>query len=403
MSTVLHPAGCGTPRSPPALEVATIFREHGEAYRRGHTLTREQLRAMRAIERCRTAALGGHLDACTSCGMTRPSYNSCRNRHCPKCQSLAQAKWLDERKRRILPTRYFHVVFTLPSELRTVARFNPTVVYGLLSHAAAQTLLELGRDPKRLGATLGVTCVLHTWSRTLAYHPHVHCIVTGGGLSLDQECWVASGHRYLFPLPVMAALFRAKLLCGLRRAKRRGELRLPASIAAPTWFDALIERLFATDWIVYAKPPFGGPEHVYAYLGRYTHRVGLDNRRIRAIDDDHVHFIGRHRKLVTLAHDAFIGRFLQHVLPPDFVKLRHYGLLAASHATTLLEIARDRLGAPKPDVAPDDAGWRDRFFRITGVDLRVCPRCAKATIVRIDNFIPRPAAWAETIEFLDSS
>ncbi|MGH7336570.1 MAG: IS91 family transposase, partial [Myxococcota bacterium] len=338
MSAAPHPAGCGTAGLRPALEVATIFREHGEAYRQGHTLTREQLRAMRAIERCRTAALGGHLDACVSCGAVRPAYNSCRNRHCPKCQSLAQAKWLDERKRRILPTSYFHVVFTLPSELRAVARLNPGVVYGLLFHAAAQTLLELGRDPKRLGATLGVTCVLHTWSRTLAYHPHVHCIVTGGGLSLDQERWVASARRYLFPLPVMAALFRGKMLSGLRRAHRQGKLRLPTNLAASAWFDALVDRLFGADWVVYAKPPFGGPEHVYAYLGRYTHRVGLDNRRLRAIDDEQVRFVGRHRKLVTLTPGAFIGRFLQHVLPPDFVKLRHYGLLAASNATTLLEV-----------------------------------------------------------------
>lgn len=263
---------------------------------------------MRSIERCRTAALGGHVDVCSSCGTATPSYNSCRNRHCPKCQGLAQAKWLEGRKQRILPTHYFHVVFTLPSELRPLTRLNPRLVYGLLFEAASQTLLELGRDPERLGATLGITAVLHTWSRTLAYHPHVHCVVTGGGLSLDHARWVATSRKFLFPLPVMAQLFRGKMLCALRRAHRRRELRLPDDLVETSGFDVLVDTMFATDWVVYAKPPFGGPDNVYAYLGRYTHRVGLSNHRLRAIDGEHVTFVGRNDKLVRLTHDRFIHR-----------------------------------------------------------------------------------------------
>jgi hypothetical protein len=356
---------------------------------------------MRSIERCRTAALGGHVDVCSSCGTATPSYNSCRNRHCPKCQGLAQAKWLEGRKQRILPTHYFHVVFTLPSELRPLARLNPRLVYGLLFEAASQTLLELGRDPERLGATLGITAVLHTWSRTLAYHPHVHCVVTGGGLSLDHARWVATSRKFLFPLPVMAQLFRGKMLCALRRAHRRRELRLPDDLVETSGFDVLVDTLFATDWVVYAKPPFGGPDNVYAYLGRYTHRVGLSNHRLRAIDDEHVTFVGRHDKLVRLTHDRFIHRFLQHVLPSDFVRLRHYGLLAACNATTLLEVARGHLGQPPPPPV-DDLTWRERLFRLTGVDLRVCSRCRTCSVERVAHFAPqRPGL--EPIEALDSS
>lgn len=401
MSAGPLPMECGVRRPRPALEIATIFREHGESYRQTHTPSVEQLRVMRAIERCRTAALGGHVDVCSSCGTATPSYNSCRNRHCPKCQGLAQAKWLEGRKQRILPTHYFHVVFTLPSELRGLAKGNPKLVYDILFEAASQTLLELGRDHQRLGATLGITCVLHTWSRTLAYHPHVHCIVTGGGLSLDHARWVATSPKYLFPLPVMAKLFRGKMLCALRRVHRRRELRLPDEFVEPSRFDAFIDTLFATNWVVYAKPPFGGPDNVYAYLGRYTHRVGLSNHRLRAIDDEHVTFVGRHDKLVRLTHHQFIHRFLQHVLPPDFVRLRHYGLLAPCNATTLLEVARGHLGQPTP--APvDDLTWRERFLQLTGVDLRVCSRCSEHSVERVAHFRPqRP--WLEPVEALDSS
>ena len=365
-------------------------------------LTPEQHRALDAIERCRTPALGGHLDVCSSCGDTRPSYNSCRNRHCPKCQGLAQAKWLEGRKQRILPTHYFHVVFTLPSQLCRLARGNPRKVYGLMFRAAAQTLLELGHDPKRLGALLGVTCVLHTWSRTLAYHPHIHCVVTGGGLSPEHDGWVASSRKYLFPLKVMAKLFRGKMLAGLGRLHRRDELRLPDDLALPPAFDALVNELYGTDWVVYSKPPFGGAQEVYAYLGRYTHRVGLSNNRLRAIDDHHVRFVGRHRKLVTLTHDELLRRLLQHVLPRDFVKLRHYGLLAPCNATTVLEVARAHLGEPTPAPAVDDVSWRQRLYRLTGVDLRVCRHCSTPTVERTVR-LPPLCPWAAMPESIDSS
>ncbi len=286
-------------------------------------------------------------------------------------------------KLRILPTHYFHVVFTLPSQLRLLAKVNPQKVYGLMFKATAQTLLELDRDPKRLGAKLGLTCVLHTWSRMLAYHPHVHCVITGGGLSPEHDRWIASSRKYLFLLKVMATLLRGKMLAGLRRLHRRGELRLPDELLViATAFDEVLDELYRTDWVLYSKPPFGGAEQVYAYLGRYTHRVGLSNSRLRSIDDQHVRFVGRDRKLVTLTHDELLRRLLQHVLPRDVVKLRHYGLLAPSHATTLLEVTRAHLGDRAPPAATDDFSWRERLLRLTGIDLRVCQRCSQPTVER---------------------
>src|ERR1700689_1397644 len=259
-------AACGVARARPALELADVVRAHGDAFVRSRALRSEQRDALRDIERCRTAALGGHLDVCTACGHEKPSYNSCRNRHCPKCQALAQARWIDKRVERLLPVHYFHVVFPPPSELRGVAMRSRELCFDLLFASAAETLLALARDPKRLGAELGVTMVLHTWTRALLFHPHVHAIVTGGGLSEDGSSWVGTRPNFLFPVRVIGALFRGKMLAALERARDHGLVTLD---------DVDVAALRQKSWIVYAKRPFGGPEQVIRYLGRYTHRVGI--------------------------------------------------------------------------------------------------------------------------------
>jgi hypothetical protein len=374
------------------LEVADVFHRFGDRFRERHGLHPLQRKAMRAIECCRTAALGGHVDLCTACGHERPSYNSCRNRHCPKCQALSQHKWLEARKRRILPTHHFHVVFTLPAQLRALARENPVVVYDLMFRAAADTLLELGWDPERLGGRLGITAVLHTWSRSLAFHPHVHCIVTGGGLSIDGERWVASKVGYLFPVKVLAKLFRGKMLDGLRRLYDNRELRLQGQLGDPACFRALIDEMYRTAWVVYAKPPFGDATKVYAYLGRYTHRVGLSNGRLRSIDDNGVCFATKLGKTTTLDPMEFCRRFLQHVLPHGFQKIRHYGLLSSAHAKTTLEVARRLLGGDQPLEDTDDVSWRARFLALTGLDLRRCPACKLDALVAV----PLPIAQLAT-------
>jgi hypothetical protein len=370
--------------------MAQIFRARGEAFRRSHVLSGQQNKAMWALEHCRTDALGGHVDVCARCDYMAISYNSCRNRHCPKCQSLNQARWIEERRARILPTSYFHVVFTLPSALRELALRAPRAIYDLLFEAGPQTLLELGRDPKRLGAQLGLTAVLHTWSRRLELHPHLHCIVTGGGLSPSGDRWITTPgkDRYLFPVKVMSALFRGKFLAGLTRLFEAGELGMrPDDSLELSVFEALKKRLYDHEWVVYAKRPFAGAEHVYRYLGRYTHRVGISNHRLREIADDSVTFATKDGNTVTLTHDEFMRRFLLHVLPVRFVKIRHFGLMAARHATTSLETARRHLsdvGAPAVELGgSSDESWFDFYERLTGKDLRECPRCG-GPLVRLN-------------------
>ncbi len=379
--------------------MADIVRAHGEAYLRRHPVTVDPRKVLSDIASCRTAALGGHVDVCASCGLERPSYNSCRNRHCPKCQSLSQAKWIEERQARVLPTHYFHVVFTLPAELRALALCNREKVFDLLFQCVAQTLLTLGRDPKRLGAMIGVTAVLHTWSRDLSFHPHLHCIVTGGGLSLDGTRWVEGRRGYLFPVRVLGKLFRGKMLAALRRAYDAGELVLEGGAEAlrdAAAFADLLDTLYKKAWVVYAKPPFGGAAQVIAYLGRYTHRVGISNHRLLGMDERGVRFRTRGDKTVTLSADEFLRRFLLHVLPKGFVKIRHYGLMAASHATTTLAVARERLAtaadaptqAAQAEASTDDdragAGdWRARLTALTGIDLSICPRCGQRAMQRL--------------------
>ena len=384
-------AACAVVRTErPALEVADIFRAHGEFYRDHHPLRPEQRRAMLDIERCRTAALGGHLDHCERCGYESPSYNSCRNRHCPKCQSLPQAKWIDKRMERILPTPYFHVVFTLPGEFQPLALNNRKLVFDLLFQTVSQVLATFGRDERRLGATLGFTAVLHTWTRDLRFHPHLHCIVTGGGLSLDGDRWIpVKNQRFLFPVRALGALFRGKFLAGLQRAFDRGELDLD-SIRGKRTPDETLEHLrrslYRKRWVVYDKRPFGGPAEVYRYLGQYTHRVGISNHRLLSLDERGVTFKTRDGATATVEPDEFIRRFLLHVLPPGFVKIRHYGLLASSSAAAW-ERARRQLEVAKPEVEPatkpKDATVRDRMLELTGIDIERCPRCKLGELVRL--------------------
>jgi len=392
-------SGCAARRPTPRranLDLADIFRAYGAAVRQKYALTWTQLRAMHAIETCRTAALGGHVDVCDRCGHQRPAYNSCRNRHCPKCQSLAQARWIAARKARVLPVAHFHVVFTLPGGLRTLARSNPKRIYTLLFRAAADTLLAFGADPKRLGAQVGVTAVLHTWTRELQLHPHVHCIVTAGGLSPESCRWVhPRGRRdYLFPVRAMSKLFRGKFLHALTEARSAGLLQFSgacAALADDGAYARFNKRLFGKRWVVYAKRPFGGADKLFEYLGRYTHRVGLSNQRLVAVNNHGVTFVTRDDSTVTVPPVEFIRRFLQHVLPARFVKIRHYGLMASTNVQTRLPMARAALDAesrggdqtrPAPPPEPPTLfDWRAHFQQLTGIDLSRCPKCRAGTMI----------------------
>ena len=383
-------AGCCALRStPPALDVATIVRAHGAAVRQQQALSREQRQALRAIAVCRTPALGGHLDVCPRCGFERPAYHSCRNRHCPKCQSLAQARWIEQRMARVLDVDYFHVVFTLPAALRPLALAHRRLVFALLLRAAAQTLLTLGHDPKRLGAELGITAVLHTWTRELEFHPHVHCIVTAGGLTADRGGWRPARQRHLFPVRVLGALFRGKVLAALQRRVARGEL----ASADPVAMRRTLGALYHTPWLVYVKRPFGGAQRLFQYLGRYTHRVGLSNQRLVAVTPDAVTFRTKHGRTATLHPEEFLRRLLLHVLPAGFVKIRHSGLFAPRQVPTTLPIAR-RLLADRPQTTPSAAPspWPSLLQRLTGIDLTRCPRCDRSPLDRrvLVPYAPRP-------------
>lgn len=384
-----HPPEGVRAKDRPAVEVADIVRLHGEAFSRAHVLTPDQRAVLHAIARCRTAALGGSVDVCDTCGHTAIAYNSCRNRHCPKCQALAQARWLEARMERVLPTHAFHVVFTLPSELRGLVMANRDKLFDLLFASAAETLLELGRDPRWLGAQLGITSVLHTWTRELLFHPHVHCIVTGGGLSLDGQKWIATRPDFLFPVRVLGALFRGKFLAGLVRLRDRGELHFTgpaAGLADSSRFARVRDKLHRVRWVVYAKPPFGGPEQVFSYLGRYTHRVGLSNYRLVSLDDRGVTFRTWGEKTITLAPEDFLARFVQHVLPKGFVKIRHHGLMASGNVPTRLAHAKRLLKAsPTPTTdtpARPPRDFREFLLSLTGIDIRRCPSCAGGVMLR---------------------
>ena len=352
-------------RERPAYEVADIVRAYGAAYRRTHHVWPVQGMALRAIERCRTAALGGHVEACDACGARRVAYNSCRNRHCPKCQARARAKWVAAQQALLLPIEYFHVVFTLPHALNALARVNPRRLYALLFRAAAATLRCFAEDPRHLGAEIGVTAVLHTWGQNLSQHIHVHCVVTGGGLSADGQQWVSARRGFLFPVRALSTVFRGKFLAGLRQLRTRRLLNFAGDSAAladePAWAEWL-RILRATDWVVYAKPPFGGPERVLKYLGRYTHRVAIANDRIVSIDQGVVCFrwkdYAHHNqlKLMSLPAEEFLRRFLLHVGPTGFMRIRHFGLLANRHRAAKLARCRMLLEPQAPAPLATDGG-----------------------------------------------
>jgi hypothetical protein len=342
-----------------ALEVADIFRRHGETYRQIHAghLGRTERRIMAAIEACRTAALGGHVECCTDCGFVRIAYNSCRNRHCPKCQGLARAIWLAERQSELLPVPYFHVVFTLPAPAAEIAFQNKAAVYAILFKAAAETLSTIAADPRHLGAEIGFIAVLHTWGQNLHHHPHIHCLVPGGGLSLDGTRWISCRPGFFLPVRVLSRLFRRLFLEKLRAAFQDGKLvffSALAGLADASVFARCLAELQRIEWVVYAKRPFAGPAAVLAYLGRYTHRVAIANSRLVALAGGQVSFRWhdyRHHnksKVMTLAADEFIRRFLLHTLPDGFHRIRHYGFLANRHRADKLVLCRKLLGEPAP-------------------------------------------------------
>jgi hypothetical protein len=369
-----------------SLEVADILRAAGLAYRAaqvGH-LSLQQLKVMSAIENCRTAALGGHVEACADCGHQRIAYNSCRNRHCPKCQGAAARTWLAEREADLLPVGYFHVVFTLPAEIADIAFQNKAAVYDLLFQAASETMLRIAADPRHLGARIGITAVLHTWGSALTHHPHVHMVVPGGGIALDGQRWLASRPAFLLPVRVLGKLFRGVFLSRLLALYDAGRLGFFGSLARLTERGAFLHHLAPVRkkrWAVYAKPPFAGPEAVLAYLSRYTHRVAISNRRLLAFNEAGVTFRykdyrrdgGQRQHVMTLPADEFIHRFLLHVLPRGFHRIRHYGLLAASTRKASLARARELLAvAPPPN---DDGREEPRDVRPT------CPCCGGHMIV----------------------
>jgi hypothetical protein len=379
------------------LELADIVRAHGATYRRTHALAWAQCRALDAIATRRTATRGGHREVCESCGGVRITYNSCRNRHCPKCQTLAKERWLEARRAELLPVEYFHVVFTLPHTLNALAQGNPRVIYTLLFGAARDTLLAFGHDPRHLGGEIGVTAILHTWGQNLCQHLHLHCIVTGGALSRDGARWIPARPGFLFPVRALATVFRAKFLAALRQAFTAGHLSFAGStapLADPPAFAAWLRPLRACDWVVYAKPPFAGPRQVLAYLGRYTHRVALSNDRLMGFDEGVVRFRwkdyahGNRVKVMALAADEFLRRFLLHVVPGHFVRIRHFGLLANRHRAARLARCRALLGQPPPPPATPPESVAQLMLRLTGVDLALCPFCRRGRMRGVDVLPP---------------
>ncbi len=388
----------------PALEIADIFRRHGAAWRAVHAghVSLGQLKVMSAIETCRTAALGGHVEACEGCRHTRIAYNSCRNRHCPKCQGAAAREWLAAREADLLPVGYFHVVFTLPSEIADIAFHNKAAVYDLLFRTASETMLTIAADPRHLGARIGITAVLHTWGSALTHHPHIHMIVPGGGISLDGTRWVSSRPVFLLPVHVLAKLFRRLFVSGLLALHAAGQLRFfgdKTGLSDPQAFERYLAPIRTMKWVVYSKPPFGGAEAVLAYLSRYTHRVAIANRRLIALNEAGVTFRykdyrrdgdARHRTM-TLSVDEFIRRFLVHVLPKGFHRIRHYGLLASGRRKANLAHARELLAAPAPIKTQEPAASSDRRPS--------CPCCGGRMLV-IESFggaararAPPPRRW----------
>jgi hypothetical protein len=390
-----HPHGADAAEK---VELAQVFARHGAAYLATHRLATVQYRALRAIQACRTAALGGHVERCAACGRLRYSYHSCRNRHCPKCQTLAKERWLAARQAELLPVPYFHVVFTLPHELNPLAQGNPRVIYRLLFDAAARTLLEFGENSRWLGGEIALTVVLHTWGQTLSQHLHVHCLVSAGALGADGG-WIHPRGGFLFPIEALSAVFRGKFTAGLKRAFDSGTLALAGATAALANRGAraaLFAALYACPWVVYTKAPFASPEQVLQYLGRYTHRIALANNRLLSLSETEVRFRykdyahGNRRKVMSLDAQEFIRRYLLHVLPKGFMRIRHYGLLGNRAKQQKLAQARAALNCPTPEPAPTAPETIEAFWlRIAHLDIHQCPHCHSAPMRQIGVLLPR--------------
>jgi len=385
---------------PTGIEVADVFRRFGPAYREAHagSLSRGQLRVMSAVQLCRTSALGGHVEQCDDCGALRIAYNSCRNRHCVKCQSLARAQWLEDRQAGLLDCQYFHVVFTLPESIAAIAYQNQRLLYNLLFQVTSQTLQTIAADPKHLGAQIGFLAILHTWGQNLLYHPHLHYVVPGGGLSPDGSRWVACRRNFFLSVRVLARLFRGLFLEQLQRAFDASELNFFGeleSLRSASAFARYLAQTRQSDWVVYAKPPFGGAQQVLDYLGRYTHRVAISNNRLLRITEHTVSFrwndYRNHRPKsgMQLTGEEFCRRFLLHVLPDGLQRIRHYGLLGNRHGHTRLDRCRELLAQAPIPSRPPKPDYRDRYEQLTGRSLRQCPACRLGQMHRVHSFRAR--------------
>lgn len=387
----------------PRLEVAEVFRQYKDEYVATHSVSPQQGRVIRDLIACRTAVLGAHLRRCDRCGHEEIAYNSCRNRHCPKCQAQKQAEWLAAQCTNLLDVPYYHIVFTLPEELGPLALQNKRVLYGLLFRSAAETLLTIARDPRHLGARIGFTAVLHTWGQTLLHHPHLHCGVPAGGLSPSGDAWISAREQFFLPVRVLSRLFRAKYLAYLGEAYEAGSLTFAGrleDLATPGRFNAFLESLRQIEWVVYAKPPFGSPEQVLKYLARYTHRVAISNRRLLSLGDGYVAFRykdyrrGRSDRVMRLSATEFMRRFLLHVLPRRFVRIRHYGLLANRRRRENLELCRRLLAAPSPTTPADGALTSDASSAAEPAAYTAyieCPACKKGQLVFVAQVPPSRA------------
>lgn len=373
-------------------EVADIFRLHGDAYRKNHSLPKSHLKAMRAIEACRTAELGGHLYECDFCGYEHPAYNSCRNRHCPKCQALNKARWLEARNAELLPVTYFHNVFTLPHELNPWVRYNKKVIYDILFQSVSRTLLEFGANPENgLGGKLGFLTVLHSWDQQLLEHHHVHCVIPGGALSFDGKSWINVNSKYLFPVKALSIVYRGKFTDLLEKSFARGEIVSPEGKN----FKQLLVGLRKIKWVVYSKPSFAGPEKVLDYLGRYVHRVAISNNRIKKFENGEVTFAykdrknGNRKKERTVSAEEFIRRFLLHILPDGYMKIRYFGFLGSCHKKENISLIRAFFDIPDEPRKSEKKKPEELILELTGKDITKCPKCKTGTMV-IRQTVPRP-------------
>jgi len=378
------------------VELQDIFAVYGEAYRQSHNLPLSHLKAMSAIERCRTAALGGHVDVCDECGAAQNSYNSCRNRHCPKCQALTKERWIDARKADLLNVGYFHVVFTIPDTLNTIAFQNQRALYGILFKSVAETLTELAADKKHLGADIGFTSILHTWGQNLMHHPHIHCIVPGGGLNSLGK-WVNSSKKFFIPVKALSRKFRGKFLFYLKQAHREGQLEFFGDdqyLIDEVAFNNFLTPIYTKEWVVYCKPPFKSAACVVEYLGRYTHRVAISNNRIISMDNGMVTFKWRDYrddnrwKVMRVSAEEFIRRFLIHVLPDRFMKIRHYGLMGNRNKTAKLTICKRLTSTPL--IRPLKLSTEELIMKLTGKDISLCSHCGKGHMRRMHDFGKSP-------------